>query len=178
MKLSAEDLAQRARQIRLVGFDVDGILTPGTLIFDEQGRETKSFHSRDGVGLKLLQQAGLTLALVTGRQSSIVTLRARELGITHVFQGVHDKRQVMDTLLSGLGLHWEQLAYMGDDLPDLSVLCRSALALTVPEAPEEIRAAAHWVAPVGGGMGATRAAATWLLQARGEWARVLERWAD
>ncbi|NDU85406.1 MAG: HAD-IIIA family hydrolase [Ferrovum sp.] len=178
IELTQKELAHRARSIRLVAFDVDGILTNGALTFTERGEEIKNFHARDGLGLKLLQNSGLILALITGRRSPVVTLRAQELGISLVHQGVHDKRKVAEEILGELGLHWEQMAYMGDDLPDLSTLRRCGLALTVPEAPPEIRAVAHWLSPVGGGHGAARAAAAWLLAARGEWEDTVARWVD
>lgn len=165
-----------AKDIRLVALDVDGILTTGALLFDPEGREWKSFHARDGVGIQLLQQAGLAVALITGRRSPLVDKRARELGIAHVFQGVKDKVAVAQQLLPTLGWDWSQLAYMGDDLPDLALLRRARLAFTVPEAPPEIQAVAHWIAPVGGGQGAVRALAAWLLEARGEWSTVLDQW--
>ncbi len=167
--LTPEALAARARPIRIAVFDVDGIMTDGSLTFDSTGRELKTFHVRDGQGLKLLQNAGITLAIVTGRSSSIVDLRARELGIRHVIQGSADKLVSCQTLLEQLGLDWTQCAYMGDDLPDLPVLGKCGLALTVPEAPVVIRNQAHWVSPVGGGKGAVRYAAEMMLDARGKW---------
>ena len=167
--LSPEALAARARPIRIAAFDVDGIMTDGSLTFDSTGRELKTFHVRDGQGLKLLQNAGITLAIVTGRSSSIVDLRARELGIRHVIQGSADKLVSCQTLLEQLGLDWTQCAYMGDDLPDLPVLGKCGLALTVPEAPVVIRNQAHWISPVGGGKGAVRCAAEMMLDARGKW---------
>ncbi len=167
--LSPDALAARARPIRIAAFDVDGIMTDGSLTFDSAGRELKTFHVRDGLGLKLLQNAGIILAIVTGRSSSIVDLRARELGIRHVIQGSADKLVSCQTLLEQLGLDWTQCAYMGDDLPDLPVLEKCGLALTVPEAPVLIRNQAHWISPVGGGKGAVRCAAEMMLDAQGKW---------
>lgn len=170
------ELCRRAREIRLLALDVDGILTTGSLLFDHHGNEYKAFHSRDGVGIKLLQQADIVVALITGRRSPLVEKRAQELDIGKVFQGVQDKVAVARQLLVEQGLAWHQLAYMGDDLPDLALLRRAGLAFTVPEAPAEIRAVAHWVPAVGGGQGAVRAVATWLLEARGEWRGILDQW--
>ena len=167
--LSPDALAARARPIRIAAFDVDGIMTDGSLTFDSTGRELKTFHVRDGLGLKLLQNAGIILAIVTGRSSSIVDVRARELGIRHVIQGSADKLVSCQTLLEQLGLDWTQCAYMGDDLPDLPVLEKCGLALTVPEAPVLIRNQAHWISPVGGGKGAVRCAAEMMLDAQGKW---------
>ncbi|MDA8416018.1 MAG: HAD hydrolase family protein [Betaproteobacteria bacterium] len=170
------DYSQRARDIRILALDVDGILTTGALLFDHLGNEYKSFHSRDGVGIKLLQQNSIEVVLITGRRSSIVDRRADELAITSVYQGVTDKVEVAQTLLHARGLAWHQLAYMGDDLPDLALLRRAGLAFTVPEAPLEIRAVAHWITSVGGGMGAVRDVASWLLETRGDWQEILDQW--
>ena len=174
--LTPEALARRATEIRLAAFDVDGVMTDGALTFDSEGRESKSFHVRDGLGLKLLQQGGIAIAIITGRTSPIVDARARELGIRHVIQGSQDKRAACQSLLDRLGLDWNAVAYMGDDLPDLPVLRASGLALTVPEAPEAVRAQAHWIAPLGGGRGAVRCAAEMLLGARGQWQETLRPW--
>lgn len=176
--ISPEELVRRAKAIRLVAFDVDGVMTDGALTFDSAGSESKTFHVRDGLGLKLLQQGGMTIAIITGRTSPIVDTRARELGITHVVQGSGDKRAACQALLDQLGLDWNACAYMGDDLPDLSVLRASGLALTVPDAPEAIRAAAHWISPVGGGYGAVRCAAEMILVSRGQWQEILRPWQD
>ncbi|MDE1989991.1 MAG: HAD hydrolase family protein [Betaproteobacteria bacterium] len=174
--LPPEELVRRAQGIRLAAFDVDGVMTNGALTFDSEGRECKTFHVRDGLGLKLLQQGGITLAIITGRNSPIVDARARELGIRHVIQSSQDKRAACQSLLEQLGLDWSACAYMGDDLPDLPVLRRCALAMTVPEAPEAIRAQAHWIAPLGGGEGAVRSAAEMILGARGQWQDLLQAW--
>ncbi len=176
--ISREELVRRACAIRLAAFDVDGVMTDGRLSFDSLGHEHKTFHVRDGVGLKLLRQAGIELAIITGRESPIVQARASELGILHVLQGIEDKRAACETLLSRLQLDWTQCAYMGDDLPDLPVLRRCILALTVPEAPEAVRREAHWIATVGGGQGAVRCAADMILEARGQWQDVLKPWRD
>ena len=174
--LTPEALAVLARSIRIAVFDVDGIMTDGSLTFDSTGRELKTFHVRDGQGLKLLQDAGIALAIVTGRSSPIVDMRAQELGIRHVVQGSTDKLVSCQTLLAQLELDWTHCAYMGDDLPDLPVLRQCALALTVPEAPVLIRDQAHWISPVGGGKGAVRCAAEMILDARGQWQGATRKW--
>ena len=174
--LTPEALSALARPIRLAIFDVDGVMTDGSLTFDSDGRELKTFHVRDGQGLKLLQSAGIELAIVTGRNSPIVTARALELGIRHVVQGSNEKLTSCQTLLDQLGLDWKQCAFMGDDLPDLPVLRQCGLALTVPEAPALIRNQAHWISPVGGGKGAVRCAAEMILDARGQWHEVTQKW--
>ncbi len=173
-----EALILRAQAIRLATFDVDGIMTDGRLTFDSTGHELKTFHVRDGLGLKLLQSAGIEVAILTGRSSPIVTARAKELGITHVIQGAHNKLESFSTLLSQLGIDWRECAYMGDDLQDLAVLQRCALAMTVPEAPELVRSHAHWISPIAGGWGAVRSAAEMILQARGQWQDAVQPWQD
>ena len=174
--LLPDELARRAKSIRFAAFDVDGVMTNGALTFDSEGRECKSFHVRDGLGLELLQQGGITLAIITGRNSPIVHARAQELGIRHVIQGSQNKLSACQSLLDQLQLDWSACAYMGDDLPDLPVLRRCALAMTVPEAPEAIRSQVHWIAPLPGGEGAVRSAAEMMLEARGQWQGLLQAW--
>ncbi len=176
--LTPEALKALARPIKLAVFDVDGIMTDGGLTFDSDGRELKTFHVRDGQGLKLLQSAGIELAIITGRNSPIITARALELGIRHVAQGSNEKLASCQALLDQLELDWKQCAFMGDDLPDLPVLRRCGLALTVPEAPTLVRNQAHWISPVGGGKGAVRCAAEMILDARDEWHGVTRKWLD
>ncbi len=165
--LSAPALARRAARIRLVGLDVDGVLTDGRLYFGTRGEALKSFHVRDGFALQLLRAAGIELAIVTGRSTPIVTARARDLGIAHVLQGQRDKHAGLGRLLDDAGLSWEQCAFMGDDWPDLSVLGAVGLAATVADAPADVRRRAHWVAPSAGGQGAVRDLSHLILAAQG-----------
>lgn len=171
-----EDLSDRALALKLAIFDVDGIMTDGSLTFDSAGHELKTFHVRDGLGVKLLQSAGIQVAIITGRSSPIVDLRARELGIVHVIQGASDKLVACERLLAQLSLEFAACAHMGDDLPDLPLLRRCGLAMTVPEAPALVRKSVHWIAPVGGGHGAVRAAAEMLLTARNQWQSAMQPW--
>ncbi|MEO8165648.1 MAG: HAD family hydrolase [Betaproteobacteria bacterium] len=160
-------LITRAHRIRLAIFDVDGVLTDGSLYMSERGEELKTFNILDGLGLKLLASSGITTALLSGRKSKIVTLRAKELGISHLLQGADDKLETYHRLLRKLDLAEEETTFMGDDLPDLPVLRRCGLAFSVPNAPEIVRSHVHYVTKLAGGHGAVREACEFLMLARG-----------
>ncbi len=149
-------LAARIKPLRLVAFDVDGVLTDGGLYLSDSGEEFKRFNSLDGHGLKMLKASGVELAIITGRTSKCVELRARNLGITRLYQGVEDKLAVMQSLLAELKLAPEAAAFMGDDVVDLPVLRRVGLALSVPDAPQVVRDHAHYVSQRDAGHGAVR----------------------
>ncbi|QJQ96438.1 MULTISPECIES: HAD family hydrolase [Halomonadaceae] len=168
------NLIQQARQVRLLALDVDGIFTDGRLYFVEDGSEIKAFHTQDGLGIKLLGQAGLSIALVTGRDSPIVSRRAAALGIEHVKQGRDDKLEVLRELTQELGLDFSQVAYAGDDLTDLSAIKRAGLGISVPNAPAYVREHADWVTTQTGGHGAVREICDVLLQAQGHWGAVVD----
>jgi 3-deoxy-D-manno-octulosonate 8-phosphate phosphatase (KDO 8-P phosphatase) len=161
------DLLDRARAVRLLVLDVDGVLTDGTLYYCATGEELKAFNIQDGLGIKMLRSSGVELAIVTGRSSRALELRAENLGIRHLYQGVEHKLAAFERLLRELGLTADQSACMGDDLPDLPLLARCALALTVPEAPDALRTRAHYVTRRGGGRGAVREACELILEAQG-----------
>ncbi len=156
-----------AKSIRLIAFDVDGIMTDGGLYLSDSGDEFKRFNSLDGHGLKMLKASGVELAIITGRTSRCVELRAKNLGITHLFQGVENKLATMQALLAKLGLGFDAAAYMGDDVVDLPVMRRAALAFTVPEAPQLVRDQAHYVSQRNGGHGAVREVCEVLMSAQG-----------
>ena len=137
-------LVDRARRIRLIAFDVDGIMTDGTLFLADDGQEYKGFNSLDGHGLKMLKASGVELAIITGRSSRVVEHRAKNLGIEIVHQGAHDKLVVYEALCRELGIDCEATAYMGDDVVDLPVMRRAGLAITVPAAPELVKAYSHY----------------------------------
>ena len=160
-------IAVRAKRVRLAIFDVDGVLTDGTVHLSARGEEFKAFNILDGLGLKMLAQTGVQAALLSGRKSPIVTLRAKELGIAHVLQGIDDKLAAYEKLISKLGMSPGETAFMGDDLPDLPVLRRCGLALSVPNACEFGREQVHHVTEKPGGMGAVREACELLMQAQG-----------
>jgi 3-deoxy-D-manno-octulosonate 8-phosphate phosphatase (KDO 8-P phosphatase) len=164
----APALLERLRNIRLMAFDVDGVLTDGSLWYGEHGEVVKGFNSLDGHGLRLMRESGIIVALVTGRQSPIVSRRAAELGIALVYQGVRDKAQAIQTLANENGCELEQIGYMGDDLIDLDALRRVGFAASVPNAPSYVAQAAHWVASQRGGSGAARECCDLLLAAQGK----------
>jgi 3-deoxy-D-manno-octulosonate 8-phosphate phosphatase (KDO 8-P phosphatase) len=159
----------KARGIRLMGFDVDGVMTDGRLYFSPAGDEMKAFFSRDGLGLKMLARAGVRLAIITGRDSPIVTRRAENLGISRVMQGVEDKRGAMADLLAREGLSFAEAGYMGDDVIDLGVLTACAFAATVPDAHPLVRQEADYVATAAAGAGAVREVCELILAAQGQW---------
>ena len=159
--------------IKLVGFDVDGVLTDGRIIVDDQGREAKNFYSRDGLGLKILKNLGLEVALITGRESRLLEIRARDLGLTEVHQGVTDKWRVLEKVLNKHGLTPREAAFAGDDLVDLPVLSRVGLALAPADAVPEVLAAAHFVAAAPGGRGAARQMVEFILKGQGRWDEAL-----
>ena len=160
-------LAARIKPLRLVAFDVDGVLTDGGLYLSDSGEEFKRFNSLDGHGLKMLKASGVELAIITGRTSRCVELRARNLGITRLYQGVEDKLAVMQSLLAEMKLAPEAAAFMGDDVVDLPVLRRVGLALSVPDAPQMVRDHAHYVSQRDAGHGAVREVCELILGAQG-----------
>jgi 3-deoxy-D-manno-octulosonate 8-phosphate phosphatase (KDO 8-P phosphatase) len=160
-------LADRIKPLRLVAFDVDGVLTDGGLYLSDSGEEFKRFNSLDGHGLKMLKASGVELAIITGRTSKCVELRARNLGISRLYQGVEDKLATMQALLAELKLAPEAAAFMGDDVVDLPVMRRVGLALSVPAAPQVVRDHAHYVSLREAGHGAVREVCEMILGAQG-----------
>jgi 3-deoxy-D-manno-octulosonate 8-phosphate phosphatase (KDO 8-P phosphatase) len=169
-------MRERLGKIKLLLLDVDGVMTDGRIIFDNNGIETKSFDVRDGHGLKLVQRAGVRLGIITGRQSEVTRIRARELGIDIVFQGVRDKLLPYLQIRDELGLADEECGYMGDDVVDLPILRRVGFAATVADAVEEIKPYVHYVASRGGGRGAVREVCDLLLRESGRWSAVTARY--
>ena len=163
----ASDARTRAREVRIMLFDVDGVLTDGTLWYSATGEDVKAFNVLDGQGIKLLQQAGIETGLLTSRQSGAVARRAQELGIALLMQGIHDKHAAYTGVLGERGLRPEQAGFMGDDLVDLPVLTRCGFAVSVPGAPSAVRSRAHLVTQAGGGRGAAREACEFILDAQG-----------
>lgn len=162
-----QDVYHRARSIRLAIFDVDGVLTDGTLYYSDSGTEIKAFNVRDGHGMKMLQASGVRTAILTSRRSHAVELRARDLGIDLVYQGASDKLATYRELLGKVKLEACAAAYIGDDLVDLPVLVHSGLAVTVPEAPAAVRRCAHYVTRTRGGYGAARELCELIMHAQG-----------
>jgi 3-deoxy-D-manno-octulosonate 8-phosphate phosphatase (KDO 8-P phosphatase) len=169
---------ESAPGLRLLALDVDGTLTDGAILIGPQGEAMKAFSVRDGFGLALLREAGLHIAIITGRRSAIVERRAAELGIAHVRQSVSDKAQALRALCAELGINPAQAAFMGDDWPDLPAMRLAGLALAPADADPEVRARADWVASRPGGHGAVREFADWWLARRGLRQAQLQRWLD
>ena len=158
--------AERARGVKLMIFDVDGVLTDGRLYLSDSGEEMKAFSTRDGQGINLLRESGIAVGVITARSSRVVERRARELGIGLLRQGASDKAGAFAELLSGQKLKASEAGYMGDDLADLPVLIRCGFAATVSSAPEAVRSRAHYVARAAGGEGAAREVCEFILKAQ------------
>lgn len=156
-----------AQQIKLVIFDIDGVLTNGTLFFDNDGQEYKAFHSKDGHGMRMLMECGLQAAVITGRQSQVVEHRMKDLGVDIVFQGYRDKRPAFAELLRQTGLDASNIAYMGDDVIDLPVMTQVGMAIAVADAHAFVIEHADYVTQARGGQGAAREAIEFILQAQG-----------
>lgn len=167
--------ADRARAIRLLVLDVDGILTNGEIVYTSGGEEVKAFHIQDGLGIKLLQQNGIDVAIITGRRSPMVERRAAELGINDLIQGREDKLAALRVLCEQRGLSLGEVAYMGDDLPDLAAIRAAGLGVSVADAHPAVRDHAIFCTLRTGGRGAVRELADCLLQARGQYQAVLAR---
>jgi 3-deoxy-D-manno-octulosonate 8-phosphate phosphatase (KDO 8-P phosphatase) len=163
-----------AQGIRVAFFDVDGVMTDGGILFSDEGETLKRFHILDGLGLKLLQRAGITPVVITGRDSAPLRRRLDALGVTHVHYGTEDKLPAAEKTLAALGLGWADAAAMGDDWPDLPVLRRCAFAVAPPHAHIEVRAVARYVTQAAAGQGATREFCDLLLVASGRYAQLLE----
>jgi 3-deoxy-D-manno-octulosonate 8-phosphate phosphatase (KDO 8-P phosphatase) len=172
----APALLLKAQGIKVVFFDVDGVLTDGGLLFSEAGETLKRFNTLDGHGLKLLQRAGITPAVITGRDSKPLRKRLEALGIAHAHYGTEDKRPAAEQTLVALGLDWSQAAAMGDDWPDLPMMRRAALACAPANAHVEVLAAAHHVTARLGGFGAVRELCDLLLVASGRYVDLLEEY--
>lgn len=160
-------LPAQAQSIRLIAFDVDGVMTDGGLYLSDSGEEFKRFNALDGHGMKMLKASGVELAIITGRTSRCVALRAENLGIAHLHQGVESKLDTMQMLLEKLGLAPQAAAFMGDDVVDLAVMRHVGLSITVPDAPQVVRERAHYVTRRSGGHGAVREACELLMSAQG-----------
>jgi 3-deoxy-D-manno-octulosonate 8-phosphate phosphatase (KDO 8-P phosphatase) len=172
------DVVARARKIRLLVMDVDGVLTDGRMVLSDKGDELKMFHTHDGIGLALAHRAGLQTALVTGETSPIAKARGDKLGVGTVVLGARRKGEVVETLLAEHGLPAEALAYVGDDLLDLPALQRAGLAIAVADAVADVKAAAHLVTTRPGGHGAVRECVELLLRAQGVWSAVYRAFLD
>lgn len=170
----SRELADKIMAVKLVVFDVDGVLTDGRIIFSNSGEETKLFDVKDGHGIKILMRMGIDVAIITARESEVVRRRARDLGITHVFQGIKDKKIALEELVKASGVTPSQMAYMGDDIIDLPVLKRVAFSAAVADAVAEVRERVDYVAQRPGGRGAARELAELILKVQGKWDEVMK----
>lgn len=170
------EIERRASRIRLLLMDCDGVLTDGRITLLGDGDEEKSFHTRDGHGLVLLHRAGLRSGIISGRTSTLVERRARELGMTYVKQGTWDKIKEFDEVLREAGVEDDEVAFIGDDVTDIPLMQRSELAVAVADAVEETRRAAHFVTRLPGGFGAVREVCELILKAQGHWEDLMQRY--
>ena len=170
------EIERRAARVKLLLMDCDGVLTDGRITLLENGDEQKSFHTRDGHGLVLLHRAGLASGIISGRTSSLVERRARELGMRYVRQGTWDKIKDFEELLAEAGATEHEVAFVGDDVTDIPLMRRSALAVAVADAAPETLAAAHYVTQLPGGHGAVREVTELILKAQGRWSELMKRY--
>jgi len=166
---NAAEVEPRARRLRALILDVDGVLTDGRLTYLPDGGESKTFHVRDGLGIQLVLAARIRVAIISGRASEVVERRGRELGIDPILQGIDDKVAAFEKLLRDFDTPEADVGYIGDDLPDLPILRRCGLSFAVADAAPEVRAASHVVLRTGGGRGAVREACELILKSRGAW---------
>lgn len=172
---SAQTGATAAASIRLIAFDVDGVLTDGGIIIDDHGVESKRFHVRDGFAMRAAMKLGIQIAILTGRSSRVVAHRAGELGVTLLEQGCHDKAIGLENICRRAGVALEEAAFIGDDLIDLPALLRCGYPMTVADGAPEVREVAAYITPSPGGHAAARDAVEHILKAQGRWDEVLER---
>lgn len=171
-----QEVLDKAKKIKLIIFDVDGVLTDGSLFYGDDGQEYKAFNSQDGHGMKMLQQSGVLVGIITGRTSDVVTHRMKNLGITHVYQGKLEKLPAYEELLEKLSLKPEQVAYVGDDVVDLPILIRAGLAIAVPGAHELAKRHSHWITTQKAGSGAAREICELIMKAQGTYEPAMEKY--
>lgn len=162
-----EEILARAKKIKVVIFDVDGVMTDGGLMIGDDGQEYKTFHSHDGLGMKMLKKTGVLMAIITGRTSQVVKTRAETTGIKHYYQGVEDKLIAFNDLVEKLGIQPEEALFMGDDIVDIPPMSRCGLAVSVPAAPDSVKKRSHYVTTRQGGKGAVREVCEIVMHAQG-----------
>ena len=166
-------LKARAQKIKLVIFDVDGVMTDGSLFIGDDGQEYKMFNTQDGLGMRLLKKSGIKLAIITGRNSNSVLIRAENLEIDYFYQGISDKREAFNDLIKKTGLKAEECAFMGDDIVDLPPMLQSGLAITVPGGHAEVKKIAHFITEKIAGYGAVREACDLIMKAQDTYIKVI-----
>lgn len=169
-----QDILEKAAKVKLVLFDVDGVLTDGRLFIGDDGQEYKAFNSQDGHGMVMLQEGGVRIGIITGRSSEVVRIRMQSLGITLVHQGIKHKLQAFEAILKELGIAADEVAYVGDDVVDLPVMTRVGLAITVQDANPFTKQHAHWITASDGGRGAAREVCELILRAQGKLDEMLQ----
>ena len=173
-----EEIERRARRVRLLLMDCDGVLTDGRITLVGDAEEQKSFHTRDGHGIVMLQRAGLRTGIISGRTSAAVVRRAADLRIEFVRQGSLDKVEQFDEVLAAAGVAADETAFVGDDVVDIPLMRRSGLAVAVADATPETRSAAHYITHLAGGFGAVREVCELILKAQGRWEELMKRYVD
>lgn len=171
-----DSIKKIAQNIKLLILDVDGVLTDGRIILDNEGNEFKAFNVRDGHGIKMLEKAGIKVAIITGRHSKVVERRAHELGITEVYQRCHIKSVAYEHLIEKMGISGKEVAYVGDDIVDIPIFKRVALSVAVADATEETKAEAMLVTKNRGGMGAVREVCDLILKSNGKWKELIDEY--
>lgn len=166
---------EKLKAIKLLILDIDGVLTDGSVIYNDDGLETKAFNVKDGLGIRLLMEAGIHICIATGRRSQALLHRCKDLGIEHIFDGISDKAAILDLILDRTGVSAAEVAFIGDDLPDLPLMKRIGLSIAVADADETVLENADMVTTAQGGQGAVREVSETLLKAQGLWENILKR---
>ena len=174
--MAPQDLSGRIKKIRLVIFDVDGVLTDGRIVYDSSGKDLKFFDVTDGLGITLLSRAGIDTVIMTAKASRVIRHRAKSVGIKAVYQDCSDKLETFGEVQARFKVKPEEVCFIGDDLVDLPVLKRAGLAVSVPNAVDEVRAVAHYVTGKSGGRGAVREVCDMILKTQGKWEEVTARY--
>ena len=169
-----KDIIEKAKKLKLLILDVDGVLTDGRLFFDDKGKEYKCFHARDGHGIKLLRQTGVEVAVISGRKSNSVALRMKTLGVEYVYQGHENKIAAFNEIIQSLSIQPEQAAHVGDDLLDLPIMKRVGLSIAVNDANEPVKEYADWCTKTPGGRGAVREICDFIMQSQGTFEDILK----
>lgn len=171
-----EEVLNRAKNIKLIIFDVDGVLTDGSLFYGDDGQEYKAFNSRDGHGMKMLQETGVQIGIITGRTSEVVLHRMKNLQVQHIYQGRLEKLPAFEELIGKLGIAPEHVAYVGDDVVDLPIMIRVGLAITVPGAHDLTKQHAHWITSKPAGAGAARDICEMIMKAQGTYDALIAKY--
>ncbi|WP_455223291.1 3-deoxy-manno-octulosonate-8-phosphatase KdsC [Kaarinaea lacus] len=171
-----EEVLKKAKNIKLIIFDVDGVLTDGSLFYGDDGQEYKAFNSRDGHGMKMLQETGVQIAIITGRTSEVVLHRMKNLKVQHIYQGRLEKLPAFEELINKLGIEKDHVAYVGDDVVDLPIMIRVGLAITVPSAHDLAKQHAHWITTQAAGAGAAREICEMIMKAQGTYEAAMAKY--